>query len=316
VADALTARPFDLIHVATAGPAGTAAAAIAAAMNVPVIADAQPEFTSIAELYCPGSPLADETVPAVLAAHYARCRLVLSPGSGVDARLARLGVGPERIARWEPGVDLERYHPAHYTPDCLPDHGGGRFNVLYTGRLAREQGVDLLCEAFLIARDRDPRLHLVLAGSGPRERALRSRLGPAATFLGWVAADALAQIYASADLFVYTGPNTRIAGDARSILEAQASGLPVLATSDGGVPLIESGRTGCVVEPEPEALASAIRWLARRAAIRERLATGGLLTVRRRSWRRSTEQLAGAYALALHREPAAEPAASEHSRAA
>jgi glycosyltransferase involved in cell wall biosynthesis len=156
----------------------------------------------------------------------------------------------------------------------------------------------------------------VLAGSGPRERALRSRLGPAATFLGWVAADALAQIYASADLFVYTGPNTRIAGDARSILEAQASGLPVLATSDGGVPLIESGRTGCVVEPEPEALASAIRWLARRAAIRERLATGGLLTVRRRSWRRSTEQLAGAYALALHREPAAEPAASEHSRAA
>lgn len=99
-----------------------------------------------------------------------------------------------------------------------------------------------------------------------------------------MAGDALARMYASADLFVYPGS---IDGYGRAILEAQASGLPVLAaTGSGACEQIESGRTGCLGEPDPLAMASAIRWLARRAAIRERLATGGLLAVRRRCGKR------------------------------
>ena len=49
--------------------------------------------------------------------------------------------------------------------------------VLYAGRLSKEKGVELLAEAFLRARERDPRLHLLLAGGGPEEGALRERLG-------------------------------------------------------------------------------------------------------------------------------------------
>lgn len=55
-------------------------------------------------------------------------------------------------------------------------------------------------------------------------------------------------------------------------------------------------------------LASAIRGLARRGAIRERLATGGLLAVRERSWERSLAQLAGGYAQAIGGRPASEVA--------
>jgi glycosyltransferase involved in cell wall biosynthesis len=84
------------------------------------------------------------------------------------------------------------------------------------------------------------------------------------------------------------------------ILEAQASGLPVLAVDAGGpAELIEDGRSGCLVPPDPESLANALRGLARREAIRERLATGGLLSVRERSWQRSLDQLAHGYARAL-----------------
>jgi glycosyltransferase involved in cell wall biosynthesis len=91
------------------------------------------------------------------------------------------------------------------------------------------------------------------------------------------------------------------------ILEAQASGLPVLAVDAGGpAELIEDGRSGCLVAPEAEALALALRGLARREAIRERLSTGGLLAVRERSWGRSLAQLATGYARAI--DGAAPPA--------
>jgi glycosyltransferase involved in cell wall biosynthesis len=122
-------------------------------------------------------------------------------------------------------------------------------------------------------------------------------LGSAATFLGWVEGDRLAQVYASADLFMFASTTDTFG---QVILEAQASGLPVLAVDAGGpAELIEDGRSGCLVAPDPESLAGAVRGLARREAIRERLATGGLLAVRERSWQRSLDQLARGYATAL-----------------
>ncbi|MGI8904789.1 MAG: glycosyltransferase [Solirubrobacteraceae bacterium] len=172
------------------------------------------------------------------------------------------------------GVDLQRFSPARYAPEVLP----AGFNVLYAGALSREQGCDLLAEAFLIARDRDPRLRLVLAGRGPEEDALRARLRAAATFLGWVEGDQLARVYATADLLVLPSAGDRFG---HVILRAQASGLPVLAVDAGDSPaLIENGRSGCLVAADAQALGSAIRGLARRAALRERLATGGLRAVR------------------------------------
>jgi glycosyltransferase involved in cell wall biosynthesis len=202
--------------------------------------------------------------------------------------------------RWDRGVDLERFGPATYAPNTLPDS----FNVLYVGRLSKEKGVDLLAEAFLVARDRDPRLHLVLAGRGPEEQTLRHRLGESATFLGWVDGDDLARTYASANLFMFASSTDTFG---QVILEAQASGLPVLAVDAGGpAELIEDGRSGCLVAPEAEALALALRGLARREAIRERLSIGGLLAVRERSWGRSLAQLATGYARAI--DAAAPPA--------
>lgn len=137
----------------------------------------------------------------------------------------------------------------------------------------------------------------MLAGAGSEERRLRFRLGAAASFVGWLEDDRLAEVYASADLLVFPGSTDTFG---RVVLEAQASGLPVLAVDAGGArELIENGRSGCLVAPEPAALASAIRGLARRATLQDRLATGGLLAVRERSWERSLAQLAAGYARAL-----------------
>src|SRR5262249_42896826 len=155
------------------------------------------------------------------------CDVVLSPSPATDARLEQLGIAPSQIARWDRGVDLERFDPALRTPGMFP----GARNVLYAGRLTREKGVGLLADAFVAARRRDPGLHLVLAGGGPEEQYLRERLGDHATFLGWLGGDDLPRAYASADAFLFASQTDTFG---QVILESQASGLPVVAVDEGG----------------------------------------------------------------------------------
>jgi glycosyltransferase involved in cell wall biosynthesis len=218
---------------------------------------------------------------------------VLSPSTQADASLRALGIEAEAIGRWDRGVDLERFGRERRDPRLLP----GGLNVLYAGRLTREKGAGLLADAFLAARQLDPRLHLVLAGGGPEEEALRARLGRHATFLGWLDGDALAAAYASADVFLFA---SRTDTFGQVILEAQASGLPVVAVGEGGpAGLVEDGVTGRLCEPRVEALAAAVAELAAAPARAAAMADAARAGLRRRTWERSMRQLGHGYGHAL-----------------
>jgi glycosyltransferase involved in cell wall biosynthesis len=261
-------------------------------------------------------PRAAAAAEPLLGAFYRACVAVFSPSRAADSALAELGVAPRRILRSSPAVDTAHFHPARYAREAIPEPTGpdGVFNVLHAGRLSAETGAELLADAFLTAREREPRLRLVLAGDGPDRRYLEHRLGSAATVLGWLDRDALAHAYASADLLLCPRQTD---GGGQMILEAQASGLPVLAVDrGGGAELIEPGRSGCLAAPEAQVIASAIFGLARRGALRERLATGGLLSVRARTWERSLHELAGGWRTAVGAGAAAEPELATVARAA
>lgn len=155
----------------------------------------------------------------------------------------------------------------------MPDHLR-RFGVLYAGPLTSDEGVGLLAEAFLDARRRDERLHLVLAGAGREELALRTRLGDGATFLGPLDRDELARAYDDADALLFTSQSDVFA---QVVHDAQARGLPVLALEGGGAAsLIEHGRTGLLVPPDAEALSTALLLLAHRPPLRTQLSRGAL----------------------------------------
>jgi glycosyltransferase involved in cell wall biosynthesis len=219
---------------------------------------------------------------------------VLSPSSASDARLEELGVGADRLGRWDRGVDITRFTPAKREPGRF---GHGRIKVLYAGRLTLEKGADLLADSFLAARARDPRLHLLLAGGGPEEPRLRERLGGAATFLGWLEGEDLAITYASADMLLFCSQTDTFG---QVILEAQASGLPVVAVAAGGpVELIEPGRSGVLCPPDAEAIGEAVAYLARAAEARARLSRGGLAAVRDRTWDAALGRLADGWHRAL-----------------
>jgi glycosyltransferase involved in cell wall biosynthesis len=166
-------------------------------------------------------------------------------------------------------------------------------SVLYSGRLTLEKGADLLADAFLAARARDPRLHLMLAGGGPEQQRLSENVGEAATFLGWLEGADLARAYASADIFLFP---SRTDTFGQVILEAQASGLPVVAVAAGGpLSLIEDGVSGLLRPPDVQALADAVLELAGSPGLRERLARGGLASARARTWEQALARLAAAY---------------------
>ncbi len=292
VVDTLAEGRYDLVHLCSPGPAGVGAWLLARVLELPVIGSYHTELAAYAGLRS-GRPELELFTRLALKSFYGACELVLSPSPATDEGLSALGIVPEHVRRWDRGVDGGRLHPGLREDGHLP----GEVTILYAGRLSREKGVDLLAEAFLAARRRDPRLHLALAGGGPEEQALRERLGPHATFLGWLTGEALGRAYASADVFLFA---SRTDTFGQVILEAQASGLPVVAIAEGGPrSLIEHGETGLLVAPEPEALADAVLSLVASPLRHERLRRSALAAVHGRTWDSSLQQLATGYRIVL-----------------
>jgi glycosyltransferase involved in cell wall biosynthesis len=285
----LSEGDFDAIHVCSPGPTGVAGALLGRALGLPLIGSYHTELTAYAQLRS-GQRRIAEAMEMAVGTFYSACDLVLSPSPASDEALAAIGMNTEKVLRWDRGVDTSRFDPALREETLF---AGERVNVLYAGRITREKGAELLADAFLAARARDPRLHLVLAGGGPEQERLRERLGESATFLGWLQGTELAKAYASADVFFFPSATDTFG---QVILEAQASGLAVLAVAEGGpLALVEDRVTGMLRAADSERLASALLELADSPPLRERLAREALTAVRERTWERALERLADGY---------------------
>ena len=295
--DAIAEGRYDLVHVCSPGPTGLGAWLLARVLDLPVVGSYHTELAAYAGLRT-GQAQVEALAALALGSFYGACDVVLSPSPASDQRLDQLGIDAQSIRRWDRGVDIRRFDPKLRTPGLL----GLDVNVLYAGRLTKEKGVDLLADAFLAARERDPRLHLVLAGGGPEEEQLRDRLGDHATFLGWLSGEDLARAYASADVFLFA---SRTDTFGQVVLEAQASGLPVVAVDEGGpATLIEHGETGLLAPPQALAVADALLSIVSDGPYRERLARAAFAAVRGRTWEASLDRLAAGYRLALEQRAA------------
>ncbi len=280
---------FDAIHVCSPGPAGIAGVLVARALGLPLVGSYHTELTAYAGLRSGQQHVTDAMALAV-GAFYNACDVVLSPSFASDAALAGIGMAAEKVLRWDRGVDTARFDPALRGTRLLAPR---KLEVLYSGRITREKGAELLAEAFLLAREQDPRLHLVLAGGGPEQEQLAERLGAHATFLGWLSGTELARTYANADLFLFPSATDTFG---QVILEAQASGLPVVAVAEGGpLSLIEDRVTGLLCEASAPALAEAVLELAASPLLRESLSRAALTGVRERTWERALARLGEGY---------------------
>jgi glycosyltransferase involved in cell wall biosynthesis len=170
------------------------------------------------------------------------------------------------------GVDMERY------PYVAPRQGAG-LSVLCVGRLVPQKGLDILVEAVAVLARRDVDIRLVLVGSGPLEASLRHkvrRLGleERVRFEGAVGQDDIGRYYAGADLFCLP---SFAEGVPVVLMEAMATGRPVIATRVAGIPeLVDDGTSGLLVAPgSVEQLVTALERLASSAELRERMGLAG-----------------------------------------
>ena len=114
VVDAL-AGGYDLLHVCSPGPAGVAALLTGRALGLPVAGSYHTELAAYAALRS-GDAMLAAGMRMALATFYGQCDVVLSPSNAADARLHELGIDSGRVGRWDRGVDLVRFSPAHRRP--------------------------------------------------------------------------------------------------------------------------------------------------------------------------------------------------------
>lgn len=179
----------------------------------------------------------------------------------------KVGVPAFRISQIYNGVDTEMFRPARNAREPLPGSGFDRSDLFVIGTVGRMQAVKdplNLVRAFIQLLQMLPearkRLRLAMIGDGPlRHEALELLTKAAALDLAWLpgSRDDVPSVMRGLDLFVLP---SLAEGVSNTLLEAMASGLPVVATRVGGNPeLVEGETTAKLVPPgEPDALARAI----------------------------------------------------------
>jgi len=285
-------RP-DVIHVATPGPVGVCGLLVARLVGLPVVGSYHTELGPYA-LHLTRDALVAEAMDVYVDWFYRQCATVLAPTRQVANALVARGLS--RIGVWGRGVDCDRFRPGRRDGELRRRLLGGDRGllVLSVGRLSEEKRIGVLLDAFAhVSRERSD-VRLVVAGDGPA-RAELERTAPAGTvFAGEVVGDELAVLYASADVFCFPSTTDTFG---QVLLEAGASGLPVVAAAAGGaLELVVNGRTGLLAAPDrARALTDALLVLARDPVLRERLGLAGREAALGRTWPAAIESLVGAY---------------------
>jgi len=190
------------------------------------------------------------------AARYTDC--VVAVSDPLHAMLTRRdGLDPEQVRVIPNGVDINRFAPAPRTGDLHRRLGidDSTFLIGAVGRLAPVKNHAMLLEAFALLGAHQPNAALVIIGDGTCRAALQEHISShgltGRAFLLGEAPD-VATLYRDLDLFVLS---SRHEGMPMSVLEAMASGVPVVSTSVGGVPdLLAHGRLGWLA-PSDDAVA-------------------------------------------------------------
>lgn len=180
-----------------------------------------------------------ENYPGKLKLLFESVPVVLARSRSLAQRLIKFGCAPEKIRINRSGVPLADFP---FTQRELPRDGAWR--VLQACRLIDKKGVASAIRAFAVFAVKFPNSEFVIAGKGPlqpelEELANQLNIGSRVHFCGFLSQKDLRWLYERSHIFIHpseTPPDENQEGVPNSILEAMATGLPVIATRHGGIP--------------------------------------------------------------------------------
>ena len=239
VADWIDEFSPDALHIATEGPLGFAARAVAIRRGLSFTTSYHTQFPQYLRARF---PLPEACSYALLRAFHGRATRTMVGTKEVRRELRRYGL--RNLVQWTRGVDTELFRPRPAVPATYP-----RPVLIYVGRVAVEKSVEDFCKVNAAGTK-------LVIGGGPQLAELKAR-HPAVQFLGFRYGEELAQLLAGADCFVFP---SRTDTFGLVMLEAMASGLPVAAYPvTGPIDVVRDGVTGCLRDDLAEAIEGALR---------------------------------------------------------
>ncbi|MGZ6316778.1 MAG: glycosyltransferase family 4 protein [Anaerolineales bacterium] len=202
--------------------------------------------------------------------------IFIAISSEIQAELAGLGIPAARCALIPNGVDVDRFHPVLAQQKAMLRQIMGLPSevpiVLYAGRLVPEKRIVHLISTWPAIRSAVPDAMLIIAGSGSEADKLGATAGPGIRLIGEI--PDVAPLLQCADAFVLPSVTEGLSG---ALLEALASGLPVIATSVGGAPdVIRHMESGYLIPPNNvQELQQALLTLLSDSSLRARLGECG-----------------------------------------
>jgi glycosyltransferase involved in cell wall biosynthesis/predicted metal-dependent phosphoesterase TrpH len=283
ILDYIQQERFSEIIISTPGPVGLTALLAAKMLNLQTSGIYHTDFPQYVRILTEDSFLESVTWH-YMHWFYGQLDTVFVNSEEYRQSWIKRGFEPAKLKIFPRGLDTELFHPTRRDPGFFEKFGAtnGQIRLLYVGRVSREKDLDLLADAYRRLRDEGLPIQLFVVGHGPYSEPFSESL-PEAVFTGYLTGKELATAYASADVFVFPS-TTDTFGNV--IIEAQASGVPVIVSDSGGPKeLVEENENGLITKShDVNDLTRALRELIVDPARRKRMGARARESVIDRTW--------------------------------
>lgn len=289
----------DLIHVSTPSLLVFPAVYWSWRYNIPLVMSYHVRFPQYAAAYVP-FPGSVAMATFLMRTFHGVANLVLCTSPQLKDDLESENI--KNVDIWQKGIDTERFSPKFREASMRDRLSEGHPEdplLLYVGRLGREKRLERLAQVL----DASPGARLALVGDGPSEEELRTFFKgyPNVHFVGILTGDELSSAFASCDVFVMPS-DTETLGFV--VLEAMASGVPVVGVASGGVMDIIQPDTGFLASNTDNMVefSARVSQLISNASLRQTLGEAGRRWALGWNWEAATIKLREQYHSALARQ--------------
>jgi Glycosyltransferase len=220
----------DVVHLMTPAGIGVAGLKYAHERDLPLVSSFTTSFDAYLKYY--KIDIFQNLIWSFFKWFHNSCDINLCPSQDTINTLESRRI--RNIKLMSRGIDTDVFNPLFKSGDIKKDlNTEEKMAFLYVGRLAAEKDLDILMESIRNINGIYPGLtRFVIAGDGPYASCMKKTAPDNVLFTGYIKGERLSSIYASCDVFVFPS-STETFGNV--VLEAMASGLPVIAVNSGGV---------------------------------------------------------------------------------
>ena len=241
----MTAFKPTLVHIATPDLVGHSAQNWARRHSIPVVCSYHTRYNSYLPYYYLG--WLEPWYWFLFRRFNSKCAHMYVPSETVQAELEAHGVARDTIRMWSRGVDTTTFSPKFRSEAWRKSVGvmDDTPIIVLVSRIVWEKGLDVFVRVIRDLEKRGLDFKSVVVGEGPARAAMAKEL-PGTVFLGKQTGEALAEAYASSDIYFFPS-HTETFG--ATSLEAMSSGLPVIVAGGPSDSMVKNGTSGFIVSP-------------------------------------------------------------------